>query len=461
MRFKYVPATKGTDYFSELLGELHDCLSTTVDVQIKAAATNFTDTINKHTEAILRNLEERLGIKSSIQLPSDLKSLFVNLDFQATQSSLSLKQRGDGIKARHIPIVLRFLADQDNFLRDRGSPQFTHIWGYEEPENNLELTKAFSLAEEFREYSDDVQILLTTHSPAFYQLHKEGAKIYYLTKKTQEEDTTVTSAELELLNDFDEMMGAMPLIAPHVEAKVKHYKDLLAKAEALSNEAKKLPTLFVEGPSDVAILKKAFNLFAPESVDKIKIITSTDGFGAGGGWVTDMLIAWLHSREKIKAAGLFDADQAGKEGKKKVTENSKYAPQNTVKPFVICKTALMRGIFKKGVKIEVAIEESLDMTCWRYAESQGWLERRPKLLELNLALIDDDSKSFDDALEELELTDDEKLIVKHRCSMENKGKMSKYVARLPSSDARVALAGLEGLVQSISKHLLTEGDEKQ
>ncbi|MBE4044311.1 ATP-binding protein, partial [Vibrio parahaemolyticus] len=42
----------------------------------------------------------------------------------------------------------------------------------EEPENNLELKYAFELAEVFRGYSKDIQIFITTHSPAFYALDK-------------------------------------------------------------------------------------------------------------------------------------------------------------------------------------------------------------------------------------------------------------------------------------------------
>ena len=44
------------------------------------------------------------------------------------------------------------------------------IWGYEEPENNLEMLAAFNLAKDFIDYSKEIQILLTTHSPGFYNL---------------------------------------------------------------------------------------------------------------------------------------------------------------------------------------------------------------------------------------------------------------------------------------------------
>jgi predicted ATP-dependent endonuclease of OLD family len=453
IKFKYVPAIKGGEYFSELLGELHDCLSNTVDTQIKAAAKGFTRTINHHTASINQNLDARLGIKSSIQLPTDLKSLFVNLEFQATKTSLPLKQRGDGIKARHIPIILRFLADQDNFLRDRGSPQYTHIWGYEEPENNLELTKAFQLALEFTEYSAEVQILLTTHSPAFYQMHTADATIYHLSKLDQDSDSMVTRTEGDALLDIDEMMGAMPLIAPHVAERVAHYNILLTNAASLLADTQKKPTLFVEGPSDVAILSTAFRIFSPDSLGKIRI-SASQANGGGGGWVTDMLIAWIYSRETIPAAGLFDADQSGKDAKGKVVDNAKYAKQHTVKPFVVPKPANIVRIFEKKLNIGVAAEEVLGIHAWKHAEQQGWLEHRPDLARQNPSLISNHSISIDEALCSKGLSADEMLIVKNRCSAENKKNFSVYASKLSGEKASEVFAGFKPLVAAISAHLL-------
>lgn len=41
------------------------------------------------------------------------------------------------------------------------------IWGFEEPENGVELSKAFEMANDFEEFSQDIQMFITTHSPAF------------------------------------------------------------------------------------------------------------------------------------------------------------------------------------------------------------------------------------------------------------------------------------------------------
>lgn len=63
--------------------------------------------------------------------------LFGSLDF-LSEMQISLNERGDGIKARHIPIILKFIAEKTKTLQARGNPPYTFIWGYEEPENNLE-----------------------------------------------------------------------------------------------------------------------------------------------------------------------------------------------------------------------------------------------------------------------------------------------------------------------------------
>jgi hypothetical protein len=427
-------------------------LSNTVDAKIKSAAKTFTDEINKHTAAISENLESRLKIKSSIQLPNDLKGLFVSLDFQTDSTSLSLKQRGDGVKARHIPIILRFLADQDNFLRDRGSPSFTHIWGYEEPENNLELTKAFNLAKEFSEYSRDIQILLTTHSPAFYQLHTAEAKIYYLLKESISSNTVFQTSDQSSF--FDELMGAMPLITPYVNRKVQEYEARLKIAQELANDTKKKPTLFLEGPSDVAIIKKAIEIFDASELNNITVKSNDLGNGAGTGWVYDMLVSWLHNRETLKAAGLFDLDKSGKDTKKKIDSSDKYKnqPSTIVKTFSLRSSKFLSEIKRKGIYIEVAIEEMVDISTWRHAESHGWLEPRPKLGLNNPLLIEDTSKSIDQALQDMNFSEDELFIIKNKVKKESKEKFSKYIKSLSTENARIALQNLERNIQEFSNY---------
>lgn len=70
-----------------------------------------------------------------------------------------LSQRGDGIQARHIPIILKYIADEDyKQSTSRGAVKINTLWGFEEPENGLELLKAFEMADQFVVYSEEVQI---------------------------------------------------------------------------------------------------------------------------------------------------------------------------------------------------------------------------------------------------------------------------------------------------------------
>ncbi len=172
MRYDYVPAIKGPEYFERILSAVYDMLDATVRKDIRTAAAGFTTEIQRHTKGILADLEDQLGLKSEIELPTDLRQLFSELEFRSEVGGkrVGLSQRGDGIKVRHIPVILRWLAEQANHLSAPGKPRVVTIWGYEEPENNLETRKCFELADFFIRNSSSVQTFLTTHSPVFYSV---------------------------------------------------------------------------------------------------------------------------------------------------------------------------------------------------------------------------------------------------------------------------------------------------
>src|SRR5262245_18663846 len=61
LRFEYVPAVKGNDYFETLLKALHDVLVDTVAEDIRSASGGFTSTINAKTRSALKDIEHKLG----------------------------------------------------------------------------------------------------------------------------------------------------------------------------------------------------------------------------------------------------------------------------------------------------------------------------------------------------------------------------------------------------------------
>ena len=115
IRYRYIPAIKGQNYFSSLMGELHDVLNEAHEAVLSSQGEDFISGIREVTESITKELDEQIGISNTIQVPSDFKQLFSNLDFgvRLDGNTYHLKQRGDGIKIRHIPVILKYMSQQE------------------------------------------------------------------------------------------------------------------------------------------------------------------------------------------------------------------------------------------------------------------------------------------------------------------------------------------------------------
>ncbi len=239
LKYRYVPAIKGKDYFNALMGELHDVLNEAHSNLMASQGKGFISGIQIVTNDITRELKSQIGISSTIQVPSDFKQLFSNLDFgsQEGKNTYHLKQRGDGIKVRHIPVILKYMAEQEKNISIPGYVKPDTIWGFEEPENNLEMRFAFELASTLKNYSNEIQILLTTHSPAFYALadDKNASISRFYVSKNDDLCTAVANINGNNHDDLHDKMGMLPLITPYLEmtykaqAKIKELEDAISK----------------------------------------------------------------------------------------------------------------------------------------------------------------------------------------------------------------------------------------
>jgi len=230
IRYRYIPAIKGQNYFSALMGELYDVLNEAHADTLSTQGEDFISGIQKITQGITKNLSEQIGISNTIQVPSDFKQLFSNLDFgvRIDGNTYHLKQRGDGIKIRHIPVILKYMSDQERSISIAGYVKPDTIWGFEEPENNLELKYAFELAKTFKEYSKDIQIFITTHSPAFYALNQndsDNVNTFYI---SQGEDncTQIDVVSHEKTDELHENMGLLPIITPYLTKIYEHQNEI-------------------------------------------------------------------------------------------------------------------------------------------------------------------------------------------------------------------------------------------
>jgi hypothetical protein len=317
-KFKYVPAIKGPDYFRALLRDLHDTLALTIDAELRQASGSFLTSLREATEGISDEVRLAIGLDSKLQLPSSLGNFFEVLDFETKSSntkSRSLQQRGDGVKVRHIPAILKFLADQETKVAAQGKPRVTTIWGYEEPENNLELQAQFDAARQFARYASDIQTFITTHSPAFYSLAfnaEVGTRAW-----RAEQDSNGSRLQRIDAGDkepLDHSMGLMPLVRPHIEATERQMQALRDQLDSLKDRVK--PVVFVGGITDKMYVAKAFEvlgfgkLLKNFDLEFIGTSTSTGDVFSGDSSLEKAIEFLRHNPNHSlrKALFLFDCD---------------------------------------------------------------------------------------------------------------------------------------------------------
>lgn len=457
IRYEYVPAIKGPEYFERLLGSMHDMLDATVQKDIRQAAASFTTEIRRHTKGILADLESQLGLKSDIELPTDLKQLFSELEFRSAVGAhrVALSQRGDGIKVRHIPVILRWLADQANHLSAPGRPRVVTIWGYEEPENNLETRRCFELADYFVSNSKEVQTFLTTHSPVFYSVFQgtdEGIALVEV-QLNADEGTRVTARLTGQASDVDALhssVGFLDLLEPHVRewrAKVQGLQQRIDEGLNLEH-----PTVFVEGPTDKLILDAALKRFFPGVTD-VRIRCATH-HGGGHAWVKDSLIAWHHQRAPHKAVGLFDGDAAAGpsiEEFRELVEDRAKGKTRALKVRLKAK-GLALEVTKSKVALPVAIEELCPREAWEKAQASGWLEARSGMT--SLYQFTETDMTFNDWIAQRLPDELLRTIATMRVATEHKERFARFVATgLGQSTCDFDFSPIRALVETVLEKL--------
>jgi energy-coupling factor transporter ATP-binding protein EcfA2 len=427
MQFEYVPAVRSAEFFRELRGRIYKVIANTSEQIVRQSSGQFEQVISETVADLLADIGAELNDDSRLSLPNDLTSIFESLDFLSGDKSISLDNRGDGIKARYIPLILKFIAEKGQEVPGI-SPTF--IWAYEEPENNLEFRRAQALADAFRKLAEDElsQVLLTTHSPIFYNMHKAtvGEDVnknictaYHLTKEGNAQGTIARSAA-EAGVSLDEQMGAMAIIAPYIQAA----QDALAEATAQADYLKEkldhhnqgnLPTLFVEGNTDYLIFKTLLKKFRPDQAERVFLAEPPKR--AGANYVTNMLRSWeYHTKhrplaDRTHAVGIVDNDAEGQGARKQF--ESEGVKWQQVSLLTLDTPAHLLCVKELGIEIPVTLEELWPVAFWNYAKTEGWLIDRPKVPMMSEGLV---KRLVADDLRLSELIDDDWRIYYDHCA---------------------------------------------
>ena len=455
IQFVYVPAIKDLEYFSVLRASIYDVIAEVANREFRDSSQEFERSISHQLEDLTEKISSSLGFQSRLALPRDLSHIFESLDFLSDEQNISLNARGDGVKARHIPLILKFMADKKQSLQGRGAQPFNYIWGYEEPENSLELSNSVELADQFWEFSNDgiAQIFLTTHSPVFYNLRRKQdgtdnqISCHHMYCSAQEEGTE----EALELGDLDERMGTTALFAPMVEAledKIRRQERAQAEVEAMAHADRR--KLFVEGPSDKLMIEKALQVFAPNSADEIDVETRDS---AGFNYVIDMLSSWRnrakHHPELPRAAGLLDLDPDARKAAKEWNE----VPKNilSAKCFKIPKPPHIIPVLQAGFSVPVVLETLYDLDAWTWADEHGHLTRR-HISDVIPSQLSDKIIAGETCLDD-HLQDNWAIFVKKEFMQSGKGPLSRHFANRPNEEFRRRFSFLEELVTEIETYL--------
>lgn len=388
IRYRYIPAVKSNDYYKWLLVELYRAVSSSVDSPLRTSADAFSQTLKEYTINLSELILNQIGLASKLSLPKNFSDIFETLMFQTKDSEtgieIPLTQRGDGIQARHIPIVLKYISDEDyNSSNTRGAVKIYTIWGFEEPENGLEMLKAFDMAREFVEYSEEVQIFITTHSPAFYSKKSEiNICTFYVSKSDDTEATIVTTNPDKRV--LDKNLGLLPFIAPYIAEKQSELERLNNFWK--NNPLTDIPTILVEGKTDKIYLELAIQdlsktLHRMIENRELRILTREEN-GAGTTLIQDWVISWLYSRNTSKMMAIFDKDSQGKKAEKKIKKSERYNNQNkgtSTKVILLKPSPAIVAAYTNKLHIPYEIEHLLSNEIWIEAKKKGFVEERTYL----------------------------------------------------------------------------------
>ena len=382
IKYMYVPAIKDIRYFSQLRADIYESISSDAgDSNFIESSQEFQKAISNQVEALVDQIDKSLSIESDLTLPNDLSHIFRSLDFLGRESKISLNYRGDGVKARHIPIILKFISDRIRESKNRRPyPEF--IWGYEEPENSLEMSNCAKLADQLYGYlgSGISQIFLTTHSPVIYDMHRDDSTSdsnisrHQLYQISQNEGTK----NIGTTDNLDEHMGVTAFIAPRIRSHLDEIKRMeVALADAENNNLFGKNTVFVEGITDKLVYERAFSVFAPSYVDKVRFMTKKSG--GGRNYVIDMIEFWRsrsrHPHGLKRAVGIldrdFDGSKNGKGWRTSSNQNAKWAK------FIILDIPIhLVPVRSAGFNIPIDLESHYDKKAWENAKRYKYLERR-------------------------------------------------------------------------------------
>jgi predicted ATPase len=322
IRFEYVPAIKDQQFFTYMLGLLQDRIFgfREGESEVGDAVRQLNATVTREGESLRAEFGQVTGVVADIRLPEQLSGLFraFAVATMSGEEEMPLNVRGDGIRSRFLPSLLHYVSARS---------QLVYIWGFEEPENSLEYRLATELAKNMAEdYSQQAQIVVTSHSPAFFGLATPNTtvcRVYSEDDSTAVQTLRVGTTTSIASDDVQALETDLGLMQFQEECQ-KEYERRLAIVEGMRVEVEKTkkemrreqsPVLLTEGKWDAVILTEAWRRLHSPKEPPFRILScdplpSEPAQGAGGVGTLRGCLETVRPDEPV-AVGLFDADNEG------------------------------------------------------------------------------------------------------------------------------------------------------
>lgn len=334
VKYIYIPALKGEDvlqYLLSLIGEqelvsekdilgLNDSIKTkTNDLQEILDTSGISIGTSFGLPTLLSDFWQKLSVNTLYdnfkKLDDEIKGSNGDRPLNASQFSISLLNRGEGIKSKYIPPLLQWLDKNDR------SKMF--IWGIDEPENSLEFGLSDKLSRlYFNDYALHNQIFLTSHSLAFIN-PPENIKVKPAVYKVYQDDFGSTKFEnfnnLFKNQDKLELFEELGILIAQKEF-IESYRKTVNERNSLKkqmDESSK-PVLIVEGKTDKWIIDIAWKKLFPNKACNFNVIPSgiylNEDESEGNSEQVRRAIEYLSTISKEKTLiGIFDNDREGNE----------------------------------------------------------------------------------------------------------------------------------------------------
>lgn len=463
INFTYIPAIKDANFFRDLQGAMYDALAVATEAGLHSSAKDFEVAINSHVVSLTNEINLIFNDRNEIKLPQNLRNIFSTLEFSS--NNIPLNRRGDGVKIRHIPMILSFISDKKREIGIKSliRPQ---IWGFEEPENNVEFLTCFELNKQIMEAAKKhTQVFITTHSPAIYCIENSPllpanvkTASYYVTK---EGNDTKVNAENE--DNLHGNMGFIQLIAPIIEREKNSWREKEKNIEKLNAELKreieknKKPHIFLEGLSDKSIIQRLLTYSGIHNSLHIYVpFTANNCALAAADRAAAFYLIQKHEKEPIKGLLILDNDESGKKAKENFDEIK--GQSNFVKSYYMTKSAVVISLLQKGLSASADIESNLPQSLWELARTKGWLEKvtdlHSKFSPAKIKEIFNNNQTPQSYIESL--NEHERIIIDYNFTHKGKEKMAKHIESL--SDTQIENLGLNNcfsyIVNKIKDDLL-------